>query len=184
MSKQAEAWFRAQLAQLAASNMQKARSVPTVQEPLPDAVQWYGGVKSDDELFPPTAQPAPVPEGVKLMQMLDALVQKYSDQLYDGKGAKAANDFELDVAAIRLTVAAQPAPVQECLVCNGMGFIDGVGAKCRRCDGRGLTLATTPPAAPVPLTEPQRKAIYDAAQGLDVMKAILLTEAAYGIKET
>jgi hypothetical protein len=58
MSKQAEAWFRAQLAQLAASNMQKARSVPTVQEPLPDAVQWYGGVKSDDELFPPTAQPA------------------------------------------------------------------------------------------------------------------------------
>lgn len=30
-----------------------------------------------------------------------------------------------------------------------------------------------------PLTEPQRKAIYDAVQGLDVMKAILLTEAAY-----
>ena len=39
-------------------------------------------------------------------------------------------------------------------------------------------------AAPVPLTEPQRKAIYDAVQGLDVMKAILMTEAAYGIKET
>jgi hypothetical protein len=89
-----------------------------------------------------------------------------------------------DMAVATDIPAPQPAPVQECLVCNGMGFIDGVGAKCRRCDGRGLTLATTPPAAPVPLTEPQRKAIYDAAQGLDVMKAILLTEAAYGIKET
>jgi hypothetical protein len=33
----------------------------------------------------------------------------------------------------------------------------------------------------VPLTEPQRKAIYDAVQGLDVMKAILMTEAAHGI---
>ncbi len=42
----------------------------------------------------------------------------------------------------------------------------------------------TAPATPVPLTEPQRKAIYDAVQGLDVMKAILMTEAAYGIKET
>jgi hypothetical protein len=60
----------------------------------------------------PPAQPAPEIEGVKLMQMLGALVQKYSDQLYDGKGAKAANDFELDVAAIRLTVEAQSAPVQ------------------------------------------------------------------------
>jgi hypothetical protein len=40
-----------------------------------------------------------------------------------------------------------------------------------------------PPAAPVPLTEPQRKAIYDAVQGLDVMKAILMTEAAYGSTE-
>jgi hypothetical protein len=39
----------------------------------------------------------------------------------------------------------------------------------------------TPPAAPVPLTEPQRKAIYDAVQGMDVMKAILMTEAAHGI---
>jgi len=28
-----------------------------VQEPLPDAVQWYGGVKSDEELAPPAAQP-------------------------------------------------------------------------------------------------------------------------------
>ena len=39
-----------------------------------------------------------------------------------------------------------------------------------------------PAAQPaVPLTEPQRKAIYDAVQGLDVMKAILMTEAAHGI---
>jgi hypothetical protein len=41
----------------------------------------------------------------------------------------------------------------------------------------------TAPATPVPLTEPQRKAIYDAVQGLDVMKAILMTEAAYGSTE-
>jgi hypothetical protein len=33
----------------------KQAQTQTVQEPLPDAVQWYGGVKSDDELFPPTA---------------------------------------------------------------------------------------------------------------------------------
>jgi hypothetical protein len=38
-----------------------------------------------------------------------------------------------------------------CLACNGMGFIDGVGAKCRRCDGRGVTLATTQPAQPAPV---------------------------------
>jgi hypothetical protein len=39
-----------------------------------------------------------------------------------------------------------------------------------------IGIKTAQPA--VPLTELQRKAIYDAVQGLDVMKAILLTEAA------
>jgi hypothetical protein len=36
---------------------QEQEKTAPVQEPLPDAVQWYGGVKSDDELTP-TAQPA------------------------------------------------------------------------------------------------------------------------------
>jgi RecJ-like exonuclease len=67
-------------------------------------------------------------------------------------------------------VPKQPAPVQECLVCNGMGFIDGVGAKCRRCDGRGVTLATTPPAAQpaVPLTD---EMVTAAARALNKRQA-------------
>jgi hypothetical protein len=74
----------------------------------PEVQSWYEPFKCSGCAAAP-AQPATEIEGVKLMQMLDALIQKYSDQLYDGKGAKAANDFELDVAAIRLTVEAQPA---------------------------------------------------------------------------
>jgi hypothetical protein len=66
-------------------------------------------------------------EALDLAQMLDALIQKYSDQLYDGKGAKAANDFELDVVTLKQTIeflsttppAAQPAPVQEPVGCEG-----------------------------------------------------------------
>jgi hypothetical protein len=106
----------------------------------------------------PPAQPAPVAEGVKLMQMLDALVKKYSDQLYEGKGAKVANDFELDVAAIRLTVAAQPAPVQEpvaridALADNdcAYAYADGWNA----CVEHHKTIAkATPPAQPAPVQE-------------------------------
>ncbi len=47
-----------------------------------------------------------------------------------------------------------------CLVCNGMGFIDGVGAKCRRCDGRGVTLATTQPAEPASVQELHKENPY------------------------
>jgi hypothetical protein len=70
----------------------------------------------------------------------------------------------------------EPAPVQECLVCNGMGFIDGVGAKCRRCDGRGVTLATTPPAAqPAVQTWPVSQ---DPATQLQVAQIIAMRDSA------
>jgi hypothetical protein len=63
---------------------------------------------------------------------------------------KAMHECRLEYFKLQAVATPPAAPVQECLVCNGMGFIDGVGAKCRRCDGRGLTLATPPPAAPIP----------------------------------
>jgi hypothetical protein len=67
---------------------------------------------------------------------------------------KAMHECRLEYFKLQAVATPPAAPVQECLVCNGMGFIDGVGAKCRRCDGRGLTLATTPPAAhPAPIPD-------------------------------
>lgn len=81
-----------------------------------------------------------------LTRMMNKRVESNVKQvihLYDDPPAQPAHDNNESLESR----TAQPAPAQECLVCNGMGFIDGVGAKCRRCDGRGLTLATTPPAA-------------------------------------
>jgi len=53
-----------------------AQTAP-VQEPLPDAVQWYGGVKSDEELVHPAAQPAvPLTDDTR---RLDALAENSWD---------------------------------------------------------------------------------------------------------
>jgi hypothetical protein len=85
--------------------------------------------------------------------------------LYDDPPAQPAHDNNESLESR----TAQPAPAQECLVCNGMGFIDGVGAKCRRCNGRGLTLATTPPAAPAQAQE-NAGAITQVFTGLPLRK--------------
>ena len=94
-------------------------------------------------------------------------VARVDDLERGGRVRALAMGLALD-AALYTTPPAQPAPVQECLVCNGMGFIDGVGAKCRRCDGRGLTLATTPPAAPTVQDLP-----FGVGGGLVAIKTLL-----------
>jgi len=58
--------------------LQQLLEAEPVQEPLPDAVQWYGGVKSDEELVPPEAQPSPVRGFVK---KIEDLIQERDDAL-------------------------------------------------------------------------------------------------------
>ena len=56
------------------------------------------------ESQPPAAPVQPVAEEQKLMQMLDALVQKYSDKLYEGVSPNVASAFELDAVTIKQTI--------------------------------------------------------------------------------
>jgi hypothetical protein len=40
--------------------------------------------------------------------------------------------------------------VEECTLCNGMGFLDGIGSICPHCNGGGFEPVATLPAAPAP----------------------------------
>jgi hypothetical protein len=56
-----------------------------------------------------------------------------------------------------------PAPVQECFVCDGKGFIGEGGYKCRRCDGVGATLSAEQQAQePVTITNEMAFAFHGA----------------------
>ncbi len=107
----------------------------------------------------PPAQPAPVqPEycdpsstvyGLAEMLMSDCGHSSNNQRLLDRIAERIQRHID---AATPPTAPTVQEPVA-CLVCNGMGFIDGVGAKCRRCDGCGVTLATTQPARPAPTVQ-------------------------------
>jgi hypothetical protein len=70
----------------------------------------------------------------------------------------------------------EPEPVA-CRDCNGMGFMDGSGEKCGRCNGHGYT---SPPKRE-PLTEEEISRIWGSyfSRGIDLARAI---EAAHGIE--
>ena len=81
-------------------------------EEYKDAIEVSVIFHEGQRMFAVPKQPAQQQEPTKAAELVDALIAKYSDKLYDSVGPHDAAKFEEDCKHLKQALAEQPAPVQ------------------------------------------------------------------------
>jgi hypothetical protein len=100
-------------------------------------------------MFAVPKQVAQQQEPTKAAELVDALIAKYSDKLYDSVGPHDAAKFEEDCKHLKQALA-EPAQQEPCGGCGGSGWVTrdpdiGTDQECFVCEGKG-TIETEQPA--------------------------------------